>query len=175
LEVALAKHVLDQRLDIGDITAMLLYLTADVDLDQDGLKSTGLLGSAVQFVSQGIAIQGVDQLESPDDLLGLVGLERADQVEAEILRDGVGELSEGVLDAVLSKVTLAGSIGGVYDFSANRLADGDQRDLAGVMPSAACGSSDGLLDQSQALGDSLLQRCRSGGHTKASPPRVGDS
>ncbi len=110
--------------------AGLLRLLAGVDLDEE-LQALALLR---HFLGDGCGdlgpVDGVDGVEESDGLLGLVGLQRPDQVQLDvgIARAQRRPLGLGLLHAVLAEQAMAGVEDGLDVLGAERLGDGDELD-----------------------------------------------
>ena len=136
--------------------AGLLRLLAGVDLDEE-LQAPALLGHLLGDGCGDLGpVDGVDRIEQGDGLLGLVGLQRADQVQLDV---GIAlaqrrPLGLGLLHAVLAEQAMAGVEDGLDMLGAERLGDGDELDGGRVALGAVRGGGDAAAGRRRA-------RCRS--------------
>ena len=118
-----------------------------------------LLHLARQRLGQARPVDRLDGVEQAHRLLDLVGLERADEVEAEI---GVALPERRIfglrlLHAVLAEEALAGIErrgGGACGVGFRH---GDERDSAGIAPGRECCGGDARLDRAEIRGDGAAE------------------
>ena len=101
-----------------------------------------------ELAGEAVAVEAVDRLEERQRAGELVGLQRADEVQAEV-RERVAERRPallGLLHAVLAEDALAGVEHGPHALGRLHLGDRDQRDRAGRAAGAGGGGGDAGLD-----------------------------
>ena len=146
---------------LGLVESGLGGLVGQIDLDED--RQVGCRPPRPRGDSRSTQIEAVHRLDAGErarDLVGLVGLEGADQVPAEWQVGGVGPLGEGFLDAVLAEIDLAGGVGGADGVGAEGLADGDETDGLGRPSAAGRGAGDACPDGGEPPGHHGVQRVR---------------
>lgn len=144
----------DQGVRVGGGAAGLLGFLAGVDLNETIDAAAG----PVHFPGDGrgelFAIDGFDDIEKPDRLPGLVGLQRSDQVEHDIVM-GFAQgrpFEPGFLDPVFPEHPVPGRERGANAAGLVLFADRDQGDGRRI-PSRGPGSGgDGFLDRRQIRG-----------------------
>ena len=96
-------------------------------------------------------IDGVDDVEPRSGLAGLVRLEMADQVPAQLQIGGDQgahrvHFRKRFLDFVFTEITLTGFCGGAHEVGREGFRDGDEPNRRGVTTRAAGGSLDARAD-----------------------------
>ena len=136
-------------------------LAGEIDLDQDLRLPPAFGRRLVEAAQQVERIDGVDGVERPPGLAGLVRLQVADQVPAEIgvLHGQRLDLGQRFLDPVLAEVAVAGVDGGADGVHAERLRDGDEPDRVRG-PAVGLGSAgDALPHRREVGGDARRGGC----------------
>ena len=145
----------DEDVGFGGGDAGFLGFVADIDLDQEVGDAADALGRRLDGIGEAWPVKGFDGVGGTDGVGGLVGLQRADEVEAEIwmVRSERREFGGGLLDAIFAKNGLAGLEGGGNGFGGVRLADGDEGDVGWGAASAGGGRGDAGVDAGEGRGD----------------------
>ena len=128
-------------------------LAGEIDLDQDLRLPPAFGRPLVEAAQQVERIDGVDGVERPAGLAGLVRLQVANQVPAEIgvLHGQRLDLGQRFLDPVLAEVAVAGIDGGADGVHAERLRDGDEPDRVRG-PAVRLGSAGDALPHRREVG-----------------------
>lgn len=131
----------------GRGAAELGAFAGDVDLEEDVLDFGEGFGAMVDFLGEFGAVDRINGIKEADGVLGLVGLEMADQVPdaaAEFL-----DLAAGFLDFVFAEADDAGAHGFLDGGDGLRLADGNEFNFVGIAPGLVSGGGKGGLKLSQ--------------------------
>ena len=137
-------HRVDQLADLADRAAALLLLLADIDLDIDGRDGARPFPASLTSASSSErAVERMDRVEQPHRLGGLVRLQPADAVEADVgmASEQRRPFGERFLDPAFAEIALAGVDQRLDLVGRAALADRDQldvrRDRAGQALAAA--------------------------------------
>ena len=129
-----------------------------VDLDEDRQVHFDGHQRAGQPFDEIDAVYRLNAGKRARNLVGLVGLEGANQVPSEWQVGGVGPLAQRFLDAVFGEIDLAGCVGGTDSVGAEGLADGDETDGLGEPSAAGRGAGDPCPDGGEPPGHDGVQR-----------------
>lgn len=112
----------------------LLGLFARVDLNEAAARRARAVEFAGQMLGQFLPVEGLNHIEQRDGIAHLVGLQRPHKVKFEIIESfpPCRPMGLGLLHAVLAEHPLAGRQRGSDAFIGLGLADGHQRDVAGI-------------------------------------------
>jgi bifunctional lysine-specific demethylase and histidyl-hydroxylase MINA len=112
----------------------LLRLLARVDLNETAARRARAIKLTRQMRRQFGPVEGLDHIEQRNGVLDLVGLQRPDQMELQVVirRATRGPMGLGLLHAVLTENALAGRQRGSDAFIGLCLADSHQRDITGI-------------------------------------------
>ena len=137
----------EQRRKIGYGAAAFLGFVADIDLEEAVGTATARPHRFGERGDQRRPVDRVDDVEQTDSLLGLVRLERADQMEPKILVTLTKRrpFRRRFLDPILSEMAMP-RLDQRFDRRHRMgLRHGDQGDVAGRPPSQPGGSGDGAF------------------------------
>ncbi len=144
----------DEIIGLGRGDAGLLRLLAGVELHEQLDQPVLLRQFLGECLTQAVAIDRMDGVEQRHRVLGLIGLQRPDQMQR-----GAGMVFAqrrpfrlGLLHPVLAEMTLPGGQHRGDGVGKERLGDRNQRDLAALAPRVGTGSGDLLLDGSKPTG-----------------------
>ena len=129
----------DERSKLGWQDAGLVRFRIDVDLDADVERA---LGGGVQAGRDLGAIDGVNPLEMPRQVPGLVRLDGTDEVPHDLEIRQRGDLRQGLLDVVFAELALACRIRGA-DFGGGSSLRHREQSYA---PAGAVGTPFGVQD-----------------------------
>ena len=141
----------DERVGVRRQDARLLRLLAGVDLHEELGADPLLLGEAGERLGQPLAVHGVDGVEERRRGAGLVGLQRAHEVQL----DALVVLAQGLpaalrlLHAVLAEEAVARVEHGAHARLGLELGDCDQAHGARRAPGAAFGGAQAVADGSE--------------------------
>ena len=139
--------------------AGLLRLLAHVDLEENVDRPSEGPRAPVQLPRQLEAVERVDPVEEPRRVLGLVRLERADQMPWHRATERL-DLLPGLLHAVLPERRHAGGHGGRMRSTSTVLETAMSRTSAGRAAGARARSGDGRVHSFQVGADLLLTHAR---------------
>ena len=150
-EAALAGG--DEGVGFGGRDAGFLGFVADIDLDEQVGEAAGFLRGGIERVGEAEAIEAFDDVGEADGVFGLVGLQGADEVQAQAGGGfaQAGEFAGGFLDAVFAEDELAGGDGGADGLDRVGFGDCHQRDLPGSAAGVLCGEGDAGADDAEGL------------------------
>ena len=156
-EVAGARQHVAQ---LGLVEPGLGGLVGQVDLNEHGQVDAGRDRRLRQACEQVERMDGLEAGEGAGHLVGLVGLEGADEVPAEGQVGGFGLLGQRLLHPVLAEIDLLFGVRGADGVCPEGLADGDQADGLGRPSAADRGAGDARPDGGQPPGQPGVQRVR---------------
>ncbi len=134
-----------------------MRFVADVDLDQQLRQAAGAVGCRGYGVGQARAVEAFDHVGDAHGVGRLVGLQRADQVQAQGWvgspqgREFVGRL----LHAVFTEHVLPVVQRGLHQAGGVRFGDGDQGDFGWITPGAGSRGGDARADGGQGRVDAV--------------------
>jgi ribosomal protein L16 Arg81 hydroxylase len=145
----------DKTIGFGRHDSGLLRLLARVDLDETTQRLAHTVELPRQMLGQLLPVEGLDHIEQRDRLFDLVGLQRPDQVELQTVNIFAPRrpMGLGLLDTVFAKHALACRERGIDPRVGLGLADGHQRDAAGIAPCACSPGCDTPADLFQPPGN----------------------
>ncbi len=155
----------DEGVRLGQADARFLRLVADIDLDQQVRQAPEFLGGDFDGVGEARAVEAFDGVGEADGFLGLVGLQGADQVQAQRGVGGAqgGEFGGRFLNAVFAEAELAGGDGGGDGFGGVGFRHGDQCYMGGVAASGARGGGDAGEHGIECRAEGFGHGCKAGG------------
>ena len=137
-----------QRGQVRNRAAALLRFVADVDLDEAGHLLAGRVHGAGERGNEVGPVERVDAIEQRNRVIGLIRLELADKMEADIRRlcDQPRPLRLRVLHPVFAELALAGGDQRRDHFGGVSLGDCDEGHVFGLAPRNPGGGGDARAD-----------------------------
>ncbi len=146
-DIGVARH-LKQFGQVGDGTAALLRLLADIDLDEARYPLPGLVERLGERLDQARPVERVDAVEQFDRVLRLVRLQAADEMERHVWIALSQRRPFGLrlLYPILAEHAVTGRKQRFDRFGRVSLADCDEGHLVGLAPGNPAGAGNTIVD-----------------------------